>query len=236
MPYAIAHPVAVIPLCRALGRRAVPSALVIGSVIPDAWYLVPGLDRPFSHNASGLVLFCLPAGLLCYLLFHALLKEPLLQLFPSHLSSRLRAFACKGLPKIAFPWVMLNLLIGAATHVAWDAFTHRGRLSRLFPEIFTEGLLRVLQHGSTVLGAAYLAWWLTGRLREARPVASPVLSVRTRTAVIAALFLVAALAALLAIPEPADLRHAARSAAAAGGSALVAALIAYATAFFWLRR
>ena len=45
MPYAFAHPAAVIPVAKIFGRRAVPSALAIGSMIPDVWYFVPWLDR-----------------------------------------------------------------------------------------------------------------------------------------------------------------------------------------------
>jgi hypothetical protein len=234
MPYAIAHPVAVIPLCRALGRRAVPSALVIGSVIPDAWYLVPGLDRPFSHDASGLLLFCLPAGLLCYLLFHALLKEPLLQLFPVHLASRLRAFACQGLPKISFPWVVPSLVMGAATHVAWDAFTHQGRLSRLLP-LLTEDVLRVLQHGSTLLGTLFLGWWAWRKLHEVPPVPADVLPAGRRLAVLVALGVVTFVAAASAFPDVEDLRKAVRVAAVAGAAALGLGALAYAALFPLIR-
>lgn len=94
MPYPFAHPAAVLPLARPMGRFAVPSALAIGSVLPDLWYIVPLVDRADSHSLAALFWFCLPAGLLSYVLFHRLLKQPLIAL----LSTRLGRFACAGLP------------------------------------------------------------------------------------------------------------------------------------------
>ena len=35
MPFTFAHPAAVVPLLRPLGRYGVLSALVIGSIVPD---------------------------------------------------------------------------------------------------------------------------------------------------------------------------------------------------------
>ncbi len=226
MPYAIAHPVAVIPLSRALGRRAVPSALVIGSVIPDAWYMVPGLDRPFSHDASGLFLFCLPAGLLAYFLFHALLKEPLLQLFPIQLASRLRAFACTGLPGVSLLWLTINLTAGAVTHVAWDGLTHRGRLSRLLP-FLTEDFFRLLQHASTLIGGAFLVWWLVEKLHAAAPREGPVLPAPVRAGVLAGMAAAAIVAGAWAFTPGQELRHALRAVAVAGAGALIASALAY---------
>src|SRR5262245_39207676 len=120
MPYPFAHPAAVLPLPRLMGRLAVPSALVIGSLSPDLWYLAPPLAREDNHGAAALLWFCLPAGLALYALFHLLLKQPLIAL----LSPRLAAFTPAGLP--AAPWraVVVSLLAGALTHFAWDAATH----------------------------------------------------------------------------------------------------------------
>lgn len=236
MPYAVAHPLAVIPLARALGRRGVASALAIGSVIPDAWYLVPGIDRAFSHNASGLLLFCLPAGLLAYLAFHAVAKEPLLQLLPQRLASRVRAFASPGLPPASWTSVCASLLLGAATHLAWDAFTHRGRLSRAWP-FLTEDVLHVLQHGSTLVGGALLAWWLVRKLRAVAPVHAEVLPEPMRTLIAAALVCVAAVSFALgwAAASGADVRWTARAAAVVAASVTGFAVLLYSVLFRSMR-
>jgi hypothetical protein len=233
MPYAVAHPVAAIPLARLLGRWSVPSALAIGTIVPDAWYFVPGIDRPFAHQAPGLLLFCLPAGLLLYLAFHGLLKEPLLYLLPPGLASRARSFSCAGFPRAAGWVVLANIVLGAATHQAWDALTHAGPFaSRFLP--FDELALRIFQHGSTVLGGAFLIGWTWRKLKSAPKVPAPILASRPRKLVVGGLLAFGAIAfaamLLLALPEL-ELRRSLRAAGVAGASAFGLAVSAYAIAF-----
>lgn len=133
MPYPFAHPAAVLPLARPMGRLGVTSALVIGSMVPDAWYLFPGLVRADSHSAAGLFWFCLPLGFVVYLLWNG---------------GRLRA---------PLPAVAVSLAVGALTHFAWDALAHS----------YAWHGIAVLQHASTVLGAAFVVWWCSDSLRLA---------------------------------------------------------------------
>jgi hypothetical protein len=129
VPYPFAHPAAVLPLIRPMGRFGVASALVIGSMVPDAWYLVPGLERADSHSASGLLWFCLPVGLLAYVVFRYFRNESI----------------------SAAPWhaVFISLLVGALTHLGWDSLAHS----------YSWNGIHVLQHGSTVLGTGFVVWW-----------------------------------------------------------------------------
>jgi hypothetical protein len=185
MPYPIAHPAAAIALHRLLGRYSVPSALAIGTMVPDLWQLLPWLERADSHRGLGLFTFCLPAGLLAYLLFHAV-KVPLLELLPRGLAARLRFYGSDGLPKVAWSAVCISLLAGAATHLAWDAFTH------------TEEYGRVIRHGSTLLGGGFVLWWVALKLRAAKPVRVPAqLSAAARGTVLLAIVALAAATALL---------------------------------------
>lgn len=219
MPYPFAHPAAVIPLARPLGRMGVPSALAIGSVVPDLWYFLPGLDRSDSHSAAALVWFCLPAGLLAYALFHALLKQPLIAL----ISPRLSHFACAGMP--ARPWyaVIVSLVVGTLTHLVWDGLTHEEHGPNLW------------QHASTMLGTAILAVWLWRKLRDVPP-APARLSAFTRMCVALALAGAMAIAALwsadiwLTFDLPA-LRHLLRTAGIGALEGLGAALLVYCLAF-----
>jgi Domain of unknown function (DUF4184) len=199
MPYACAHPAAVIVLPRLLGKLAVPSALAIGSVIPDAWYFLPVVERADSHSALGLLLFCLPAGVFAYAAFHLVCKEPLLALLPAGLAARAGAFACTGLPQVPKRAVLVSIIAGALTHYAWDALTHPGAL--------TEAMNlnhRFLQHASTVLGTVFAAWWAAGKLRAARADEEPEQLPASLRAGLLLLMLVLALAAfaivLLAMP------------------------------------
>jgi hypothetical protein len=224
MPYPFAHPAAIVPLVGPMGRFAVPSALAIGSMIPDAWYFVPLLARNDSHSLGGLVWFCLPAGLLAYLLFHLVLKQPLLALLPEGLAGKLAPFASPRLPEAAWHAVALSLVVGACTHLAWDALAHTSRL---------------LQHASTLLGTACLAWWIRCRLRgvPVRPL-PPALALAplARCSALALLFAlsigwagyVAGAEANLQLEDAAALRRAVRIAGLAGLHALCLSTIGYA--------
>lgn len=182
MPYAFAHPAAVVPLHRLLGRRTALSALVLGSVAPDLWPLVPGLvDRRFAHSPEGLLAFALPAGLFAWLVFHGLLKRPLLDLLPPALRARLASLDPARAPH---PLVVAAcVLLGATTHLAWDSFTHEGSLATRYLPALEFALLRIgdytlyvhtaLQHGSTVAGTAFLAWWISRWWRQAEAVDPP---------------------------------------------------------------
>ena len=220
MPYPFAHPVAVLPLAPALGRLAVPSALVIGSMVPDAWYLFPGLARADSHGASGLVFFCLPLGLLAYLLFQLLVREPLCALLPRAIASRI-PFAPDTPPWAA---VCISVLAGAITHIGWDLVAH---------SVEYRGV-NVLQHASTAFGTLVLAWWCARWLSRA-----PVTAARRKTAPAAwraGFGLVLAACAWWVIAQALasgaeDLRLSLRMAAAEGLRVLGAGLIVYCAAW-----
>lgn len=157
MPYPLAHPAAVLPLARPMGRFAVPSALAIGSMVPDLWYFIPFVERAHSHDLAALVWLCLPAGLAAYVLFHLLLKEPLIAL----LLPRLGSFTCVGLPPRPWYAVVMSLLIGAGTHLLWDALTHSNAH-------VVDGV-NWSQHASTVAGSAILGWWSWRKIRAVPP-------------------------------------------------------------------
>ena len=97
-----------------------PSALVIGSVAPDLWYLLPFIDRAQTHSLSGVLAFCLPAGLLLYLLFHFVLSEPLIALLSPRLRHLLAAHC-----RLASAARCCYATAGVPTHLlAWDGLTH----------------------------------------------------------------------------------------------------------------
>ncbi len=164
MPYPFAHPAAVLPLAPLMGRLAVPSALVIGSIVPDLWQVLAFGSRELSHSASGLILFCLPVGLAAYLLFHLLLKNPCIALLPPALAGRVRWFAAKRLPAVPMHAVCASLLAGALTHLLWDGLARA--------HVAQTDSINWLQHASTLFGTALLAWWLWRKLRSA-PVLPP---------------------------------------------------------------
>jgi hypothetical protein len=233
MPYAFAHPAAVVPLARLLGRRAVPSALVIGSMIPDAWYFVPLLGRADTHGALGLW-FCVPAGLIVYAAFHLIFKQPMLALAPRRLAERLAALTPPELPAVPWLSVVLSLAAGIATHIAWDALTHEGHVPLLGGEVAGLQLYRILQHASTLAGSAFLAWWVWRRLAATPPRPFPVdMAPRVRAAVAAALMLFPAIVfvAVLRYFDGEHLRLALRAAGVTAASAFGLAALSFSLAW-----
>lgn len=182
MPFTFAHPAAVIPLRRCLGRFGVLSALVIGSLTPDLAYFLPWrIARAETHSLLGLCWFGLPIGLLTYIVFHVLLKGPLLGLLPRAVICRLGGHTSqfRSLPSASWIAVLVSLLCGAMTHLVWDAFTHTHvpgitAFSRLKVKLFAVGTYHVygyevLQYGSTVVGLALLLIWFWRWLMKASP-------------------------------------------------------------------
>lgn len=181
MPFTPAHPAAILPLPRLLQKWAVPSALVIGSIAPDFIYFLPvTLSRGGSHSLAGLLRFSLPLGWIVYLVYHLFLKHPILDLLPAAISRRLdSATRTMRLPSVSWLAVTACLLLGAATHLAWDAFTHEGApgvtaLPFLRTDLFALGnyhvyAYRVLQHFSSALGLLILGWWSLRWFRQSVP-------------------------------------------------------------------
>ena len=184
MPFTPTHVLAIIPIA-AVSRGTLPfSALVIGSMIPDFPLfspLPPAYDT--THSAPGLFLACLPLGLACFFLFQSLMKRPLLALMPRAIHRRSVSLSEPCVEPTSKTLVRSSLAIvaGAATHIFWDSFTHRGRWgTRLFPRLNEIGLamsghgipgFKLLQYGSTLIGlpclVLLLAIWLHRREPQA---------------------------------------------------------------------
>lgn len=127
MPFTLAHPAAVLPFRRIPSGPLVWSALVIGSMTPDFEYFIHLSPRSdISHTAIGTLLFCLPAGLIVYSLFHAVIKQPAVLLLPQFHRQALwpLATATRPLTVNHALAVAASLFIGAWTHLIWDSFTH----------------------------------------------------------------------------------------------------------------
>ncbi|MEV7924193.1 DUF4184 family protein [Kitasatospora sp. NPDC088264] len=181
MPFTLAHPAAVLPLLRRPFSRA---ALVAGAVAPDLPYFVvttglpvsaqswyePFVNATTSHSAPGAVTVALPYALALWGLLRAG-ERPLASLLPLPLpepsaASRLRA---AGALARRAGWIVLSALIGIATHLVWDAFTHfDGFVVARTPWLNSTlvGSLtwaRALQHASTIGGLAAIAVYVWPR-------------------------------------------------------------------------
>jgi hypothetical protein len=212
MPFTLAHPLAVVPLRRLPRRIAVLSALVIGATAPDLAYFLPvHIRRVDSHSLAGLFWFCLPAGFVAYALFHLILKRPLLELLPRPLRVRLLGLSSARVAWPAAPAsaVLASLLLGALTHIVWDAFTHvNGFAVEALPLLqqtavqvgpFELPVYKLLQHGSSLVGTAWLAWLVCDWMMRTAPVPDVVEPPprRARIAVVATIVALASVVALV---------------------------------------
>ena len=179
VPFTLAHGAAALPFRR---FRLVTSALVIGTFAPDfEYFLRLAPNGGFGHTLPGTFLLTLPLALLVLWLFHAFVKLPVARLLPNAIQQRLTdhlgEFHFRGVSRFAL--VVGSILLGIATHLLWDSFTHPNTwpyrhwafLSQrlLLPVIGLTPVYKVLQHGSTVVGIAVLAAWLIVRYRISEP-------------------------------------------------------------------
>lgn len=168
-----------------------PSALVVGSIAPDVPYFVPiPLPGSTTHSALGVLTVDVALGVAVLLLWHRLLREPVVWSMPASARARLgpsqppspagrRATARPaGVPARSLGgWLagwLAGLLVGATTHVVWDEFTHRGRWgARNIAWLAQQhGLLpgyRWAQYASGVIGALVIAVWLVRWWRGTAP-------------------------------------------------------------------
>lgn len=197
MPFTLSHPAAAVPFAQ---WGLVLSALVVGSMSPDFLYFLGLSTRyQFGHSLLGVLLFDIPASLIVLWLFHHILKRPLVSLFPiSHqqcLIPFIQEFSFT--PFWRFLKIMLSIALGALTHIVWDAFTHQSGWVVLqlpvlaMPIVETSQtsikLYKLLQHGSTFLGAMLLLYWYLKWLKRAPslPLKSlTLLSLQTRRLII----------------------------------------------------
>ncbi|MEJ8857121.1 DUF4184 family protein [Variovorax robiniae] len=154
MPWTPAHAAAVLPLRRLTGQGRLSFAgLVVGSMSPDFGYYIGSFGlASFAHTPPGILAVCLPAGLL--VLFVALrMREPVAHLLPKpHRQALLAMGAVRGPTGIrSILLVTVSLAIGAATHIAWDAFTHERGL-------FVQGIAMLREPVVTVLGRDVLVF------------------------------------------------------------------------------
>ena len=176
MPFTFSHPIAVIPFA----RFGLPiSALVIGSMTPDfPYFLQLSTGNQFGHSVRGLLLFCVPAGLVALWLWHRVLVVALRTLLPFSWQRKLprASNAFPFWPAKQMLLIVGALLIGATTHVVWDSLTHaNGFVVRhwapLREPLFTTShgtiyVFKFLQHGSSLLGAIALVWLCRREMRS----------------------------------------------------------------------
>lgn len=138
MPFTLFHVAAVLPLLRNRKTRLSTTGLIIGSIAPDfEKFLRLGLHNGHSHTWASMLYFSGPVSLVLAFLFHGVVRDPLIAHLPRFLRQRLARFQHADWGRYFrrhSAVVLLSIIIGAATHLIWDSFTHRrGQLVPYFP-------------------------------------------------------------------------------------------------------
>lgn len=189
MPFTLSHAAAVLPVVRRNGTARGPlfaSALVAGSFAPDMTYYadtaIPGAMEfgEVTHAVWGVftVDVLITAAVVALWL---LLREPLVALLPGAWQGRVHTFVRgerQGPWRVRDgAWFVVSAVIGAGTHVVWDAFTHHDRWGTRLVPVLSENVggfavFQCVQYGSSAVALTVLAWFTASGLRRtgARPV------------------------------------------------------------------
>jgi hypothetical protein len=171
VPFTVSHAAAVLPLHRWL--KLPMTALMVGSAAPDFGYFFShDAPRQLTHSFTGLLVFCLPAGLAVWLFYVAVLEKATITLLPDRWHTRF-AHTDAITPSLVAR-ACLAIVLGALTHLIWDAFTHRGTfVTDAIPALrgptpgFSWLPVYHVTHGlSTVVGLVILAVWARNLHRQ----------------------------------------------------------------------
>ncbi|HWS50773.1 MAG TPA: DUF4184 family protein [Microbacterium sp.] len=174
MPFTPSHAVIALPFIR---TPLVPAAIAIGAMTPDLPLFLRGvgLAYSFTHTVGNIVWTTLVAFML-FLLWRVVLRPAVPELMPAALARRLprdwsdaRTTALRravgvGERRWFLVLLLVSLMLGVLSHIAWDMFTHEGRGGvQLIPALDAMwGPLpgyKWLQHGSSLMGLAIIALW-----------------------------------------------------------------------------
>ncbi|MCP2042239.1 DUF4184 family protein [Pontibacter sp. HSC-36F09] len=165
MPFTAAHPAAILPFLKH-SRWFSATGLITGSIAPDfQYFLLLPLFKHSGHSLEGLLYFNLPVALGIATVFHLIVRRPAIAHLPNWLKSRALAIPEPDwLHYLKERWFVfaMSAILGAATHIFWDSFTHEsGYFVQKWPVLtgmvnvmgFEIMLCRIVQHSSTLVGS-----------------------------------------------------------------------------------
>lgn len=164
MPFTPAHPAIVLPLLKC--RHLSATGLIVGSVSPDfEYFLKASVSGVHEHTLLGIFYFDLPVSVMVALVFHWLIKESFIQNLPQYFQIRLLALCSlnfKQYISMHYLGFISSVLLGTASHIFWDSFTHNGRYFVKAIPLLTSTHIELngakyplwyaLQHASTAVG------------------------------------------------------------------------------------
>lgn len=172
MPFTPSHAIVALPFVR---TPLVPAAIAVGAMTPDLPLFLRGMVPHYglTHDLAWMPLTAAVAFALL-LVWRCVLRPGVSEFVPAFVARRLpvgwdagalvafRETVAGGARAVLM--LALSLMLGVASHIAWDVFTHEGRAGvTLFPALEEQWgpLLGIkwLQHGSSVVGLVVLGVW-----------------------------------------------------------------------------
>jgi hypothetical protein len=170
MPFTFSHPAVVLPFNYLSKRWISLTALVIGSITPDFEYFIRmKVASYYSHYWTGLFWFDLPLGLLLLLIYNQIVKDKLIDHLPSYFNKRLSPFKNSAIRYSGSYLIIIIvcILIGAASHIFWDSFTHPAGYfvkhihllsHRILVGSYAISFYNIVQHLSSLTGAVIILY------------------------------------------------------------------------------
>lgn len=187
MPFTLAHPAIVLPFGYLPRRWISMTALVFGSLMPDAEsYIRTYALKEVTHSWVGFFLFGLPLGLFLTFVFHNVVRNQLINNLPLFLYqrfSRFKEFDWNKRVLKDWPVVVVSMILGGVSHFFWDGFSHfdsflltshprlRGNIHLFDTELEIPYLI---QYVSTFLGIAFILGFVQLMPRVKNPRSQPV--------------------------------------------------------------
>jgi Domain of unknown function (DUF4184) len=178
MPFTLSH-VAAVLLLRDRWKLIWP-ALIVGSMAPDFEYFMLGAPRTrVLHTFPGLLIYTVPLAFAVLWLTHEIMSAPFFEIMPAKVNARFTPRMIEFSKVRHFLLIVLSIVIGIATHIAWDAFTHEDTLitnrvawehSQLpVPGVGDRAVYKVLQWSSSILGLLLIVFFIYLWYRNTQP-------------------------------------------------------------------
>ncbi len=173
MPFTLSHSAAVLPFVRSKYLSA--TGLVIGTMVPDfEYFLRMDVKGIYGHTVLGVLYFDLPIATALAFIFHLIAKKNLIDNLPQFIQARFQDVRNSDFiqyikqHKLDF---VISVIIGTATHIIWDGFTHKRQFFvEALPGIYEGRTIRfgdvdyplwyALQYMSTIVGGVLLGIYI----------------------------------------------------------------------------
>ncbi|MEP7093456.1 MAG: DUF4184 family protein, partial [Flavobacterium sp.] len=128
MPFTFSHPAIILPLKYLPGKWFSLTGLIVGSLTPDFEYFIRmKVQSNYSHTVYGIFWFDLPLAILLCFIFHNIVRDDLFKNLPKNIQSKTLVyteFNWNNYFKRSWFIIVISTLIGIASHLLWDSFTH----------------------------------------------------------------------------------------------------------------